>query len=99
MRIVRPNRARGKPGGIIRYQVSCTVHSPTFSLMILRLITQRLLNFCSPAAVPTEWKVQLVTVGNTVHSGLGSSVREYCSWLRYFSTWVPYLKSYRDNII
>ena len=65
----------------------------TFSLMILRDITHRLLNFCSPAAVPTEWKVQLVTVGKTVHRGLGISVLEYCSWDRYFRAWVPYLHS------
>ena len=77
---------------MVSYGRNTTEHCTTFSLMILRLITQRLLNFCSPAAVPTEWKVQLVTVGNTVHSGLGSSVREYWSWLRYFSTWLPYLK-------
>ena len=31
----------------------------TFSLMMLRDKMQMLLNFCSPAAVPTEWKVQL----------------------------------------
>ena len=39
----------------------------TFSLMMLRERMHRLLNFCSPAAVPTEWKEQLVTVGKTVH--------------------------------
>ena len=59
----------------------------TFSLMIFNDKMQRLLNFCSPAAVPTEWNVQLeiflnfwtfiqilthlVTVGKTVHMGLG----------------------------
>ena len=48
-------------------------NGPTFSLIILRDKTQRLLNFCSPAAVPTEWKVQLVMVGKTVHIGLGIS--------------------------
>ena len=31
----------------------------TFSLTMLRERIQRLLNFCSPAAVPTEWNVQL----------------------------------------
>ena len=31
----------------------------TFSLTMFRERIQRLLNFCSPAAVPTEWKVQL----------------------------------------
>ena len=31
----------------------------TFSLTMLSERIQRLLNFCSPAAVPTEWKVQL----------------------------------------
>ena len=35
--------------------------------MMLRERMHRLLNFCSPAAVPTEWKEQLVTVGKTVH--------------------------------
>ena len=44
----------------------CTLHilhhtcsSLTFSLTILSDKIQRLLNFCSPAPVPTEWKVQL----------------------------------------
>ena len=61
---------------------------------------QRLLNFCSPAAVPTEWNVQLwtwidldifysynlvivdihlVTVGKTVHMGLGLEALSYRS--------------------
>ena len=31
----------------------------TFSFTMLRERIQRLLNFCSPAAVPTEWNVQL----------------------------------------
>ena len=35
--------------------------------MMLRERIQTLLNFCSPAADPTEWKEQLVTVGKTVH--------------------------------
>ena len=33
----------------------------TFSLIMFRDNMQRLLNFCSPAAVPTEWNVQLWT--------------------------------------
>lgn len=47
---------------------------------------QRLLNFCSPAAVPTEWKVQEVTVGKTVHIGFGKSLLATWSWLKYLIT-------------
>ena len=41
----------------------------TFSLTMLRERIQRLLNFCSPAAVPTEWNVQL-EVESEVFNGL-----------------------------
>ena len=34
----------------------------------------------------------LVTVGNTVHIGFGRSLLATWSWLRYFNTWLPYLK-------
>ena len=36
----------------------------------------------------------LVTVGNTVHIGFGRSLLATWSWLRYFKTWLPYLKTY-----
>ena len=47
------------------------------------------------AAVPEsgmEWEEEyLVTVGKTVHMGLGRSLLVVWSWLRYLTTWVPYL--------
>merc|ERR1719228_848038 len=69
---------------------------------MLRDKIHKLLNFCSPAAVPTEWNVQLVTVGKTVHNGLGISVLAIWSYMRYFTTWVPYfmnLPSKKKSVI
>ena len=39
-----------------------------------------------------HWRQNLVTVGNTVHIGFGRSLLATWSWLRYFNTWLPYLK-------
>ena len=45
--------------------------------MMLRERMHRLLNFCSPAAVPTEWKEQLVTVGKSSPTGLKTPSRRW----------------------
>ena len=47
---------------LLMYKYLDTVDVFTFSLMMFKERIQMLLNFCSPAAVPTEWKVQLIMI-------------------------------------
>ena len=56
-----------------------------FSLIMLSESTQRLLNFCSPAAVPTLWKVQLkkekimITIVFCFENYSGQLEKNWCS--------------------